>query len=103
MSAKIFVDSNSIFINEEQKQLVKNCLCKIGKEVLISTKKLPTGEYKSRWNRERIDTSALGYNDAQQLVVFSSNIPTYSVTAFWANGKFSNYEWKGLFQRTNKD
>ncbi len=44
-----------------------------------------------------------GYNNAQQLVVFSTNIPTYSITAFWANGDYGTHKWRGLFQRTVKD
>lgn len=70
---------------------------------MMSTKKLPAGEFKPRWSRERVEEGALGYNDAQQCVVFSTNIPTYSLTALWANGQFAGNEWRGLFQRTVKD
>ena len=48
-------------------------------------------------------TSALGYNDAQQMVVFYNNISTYSLIPFGANGVVNKREWKGLFQRTDKD
>jgi hypothetical protein len=64
---------------------------------------LETGEFKERWNELRVKEAVLGYNDAQQLVVFSTNIPTYSITAFWANGQYEGNDWEGLFQRTNKD
>ena len=66
-------------------------------------KKLENGEFKPRWDEKRVTDAALGYNDAQQFVVFSTNIPTYSITPFWANGRLGDREWVGLFQRTNKD
>lgn len=103
LSEKLFDDSSSIFIDNCQRKLVKNCLQDIGQQILVSSKKLSPEEYKPRWDEQRIQEAALGYNDAQQLVVFSSNIPTYSITAFWANGFYQGYRWEGLFQRTNKD
>lgn len=103
LSSKIF-ESNGVFSkNQKQKAVVMRCLSQIGEAVLDSTKKVDTETYKDRWSKDRVKTAALGYNDAQQMVVFYNNIPTYSLTAFWANGKVQKREWKGLFQRTNKD
>ena len=103
LSEKIFATDNSIFFNNEQKTLVEKWLTDIGYTILLSSKRKANGEYKPRWNEERIQEAALGYNNAQQLVIFSTNIPTYSITAFWANGDYGTHEWKGLFQRTVKD
>lgn len=103
LSSKVFDYNNSIFLNDKQRNVVLECLKTLGYEILLSTKRLPSGEFKPRWNEERVKEASLGYNDAQQLVVFSSNIPTYSITAFWANGTYQGRNWEGLFQRTNKD
>ena len=103
LSEKIFDTDSSVFLNNEQKELVEKWLAKIGYTVLLSSKRKIDGEYKPRWNEERIQEAALGYNNAQQLVVFSTNIPTYSITAFWANGDYGTHKWRGLFQRTVKD
>ena len=103
LSEKIFATDSSIFLNNEQKTLVEKWLTDIGYTILSSSKRKADGEYKPRWNEERIQEAALGYNNAQQLVIFSTNIPTYSITAFWANGDYETHEWKGLFQRTVKD
>lgn len=103
LSRKIFDMPQPFFTTAEQQEIVKKHLREIGCSILMSTKKLETGEYKSRWSEKRVTEAALGYNNAQQFVVFSTNIPTYSITAFWANGKLNGREWKGLFQRTIKD
>ena len=103
LSEKIFNIDNLIFSNENQKKIVEKWLTKIGYEILLSSKKISDEKYKPRWSEKRIREAALGYNDAQQLVVFSTNIPTYSITAFWANGNLGTHKWTGLFQRTVKD
>lgn len=89
------------FTDDNQTILVKTCLSKIGEQIMESIKKVD-GEYKPRWDGERITKAALGYNDAQQMVIFSNNVPTYTITAFWQNGVFGTNPWIGLFQRTDK-
>ena len=103
MSEKIFDEGTSNSLEPEDKEVLKKYLNDIGYELLNSAKKQKNGEYKTNWDEERVRSSALGYEDAQQLVVFNYNIPTYSITAFWANGYFKGHEWKGLFQRTVND
>lgn len=103
LSEKIFRTSNHIFSSMDQKIIVENKLFEIGCAILSSSKKKSDVEYKPRWSEKRIKESSLGYNDAQQLVIFSTNIPTYSITAFWANGKYGMHKWEGLFKRTIKD
>lgn len=103
LSKKIFDTNNTIFSSDQQRSTVKKWLTEIGYTILLSSKKKANGEYKSRWDENRIKEAALGYNDAQQLVVFSTNIPTYSITAFWANGDYKTHKWVGIFQRTVKD
>lgn len=103
LSQKVFDNIPPYFSSKDQCDITQKHLKQIGEDILMSTKKLPTGDFKSRWSKERIEEGALGYNDAQQCVVFSTNIPTYSLTALWANGQFAGNEWRGLFQRTVKD
>ena len=103
LSQKVFDNIPPYFSSKNQCDITQKHLKQIGEDVLMSTKKLPAGDFKSRWSKERIEEGALGYNDAQQCVVFSTNIPTYSLTALWANGEFAGNEWRGLFQRTVKD
>ena len=103
MQQKAFDETSKWFENAEQRQLVKQCFSKIGYEILLSVKK-ENGIYKSGWSEERIANGALGYNDAQQVGVLKSSVPTYTLTAFWfAGGKFYDREWIPLFIRTNKN
>jgi HD superfamily phosphohydrolase len=99
---KVFEPQTDIFSSEEQLLIVKRHLENIGYEVQKSAKSDENGKLKERWHEERIHNSALGYNDAQQIVIFDFNIPTYTLTALWQNGKYKGHEWRGLFQRTDK-
>jgi HD superfamily phosphohydrolase len=101
INKKVFEPQTNIFKSKEQLIIVEKYMKEIGYEVLKSTK-TEEGKFKKNWSEERINNSALGYNDAQQIVVFDFNIPTYSLTALWQNGTYKRREWKGLFQRTDK-
>ena len=101
ISRKFFDDIR--LYEDERQDIVKKYLKRAGQSILESTKKDKEGNYKERWSKERIEEAGLGYNDAQQIIVFNNNIPTYSLTALWANGKISGHKWEGLFQRTDKD
>ena len=102
LKEKVF-DRSDIFNSEENKRLLKDTLLEIGKSILATSKKID-GNYKERWDDNRVCNSSLGYNDAQQMIVFERNIPTYSLTAFWApNGKYKGSDWIALFRRTEKD
>lgn len=102
ISEKIFSESKSIFSSQSQKEIVERLLRDIGCQVQRSSKLTQTGELKDRWDENRIQQSALGYNDAQQMVIFDFNVPTYTLTPFWQNGLFNGKTWRGLFQRTDK-
>lgn len=101
LSRKI-LDQPNLFDSKKQQQLVKNFLSKVGYEVMQSIKKVD-GTYKPHWDEDRIKASALGYNDAQQMVFLKSSVPTYTITAFWQHGWCHGVEWKPLFRRTQKD
>lgn len=103
MAEKIFSDESEVFADVEQKQIVKKYLSEIGKEILTTAKSDTDGKLKENWSEERIDGSILGYNDAQQMVVLKSNVPTYTITSVWlAGGTYKGREWKPLFDRTEK-
>lgn len=68
--------------------------------MLIGEKAFEDGVQKPNWSNDRINNSVLGYNDAQQLIVFPWNTPTYTLTALWMCSK--KEEWYPLFQRIDK-
>lgn len=69
-------------------------------KMLIHEKAFKDGVQKSNWDDNRINNSALGYNDDQQLIIFPWNTPTYTMTALWLASKKEN--WYPLFQRIDK-
>ena len=94
-------NQNTIFESKEQRLLVKEALQDVGLAVMKSLK-MSNGECKQGWSHQRIEDAALGYNNAQQMVFLKSSVPTYTITAFWAEGTYKGFEWKPLFRRTNK-
>lgn len=90
------------FKNEEQRNLVKTVLQNVGLSVINSQKMINTTAYKEGWDLERAEKAALGYNDSQQMVFLKSSVPTYTITAFWEEGKYGEFEWKPIFRRTKK-
>ena len=85
--------------DEDAYQITKRYFEEAGK-LLINEKAFINGVQKSNWSDERINNSILGYNDAQQLIVFPWNTPTYTITALWLGSKSNN--WHPLFQRIDK-
>lgn len=84
---------------DSQPQVVREILEEVGLSLIESTKK-----DRPKWDDERIKAAALGYNEAKQMVILKSSIPTYTITAFWSEGTTSNgIEWKPLFRRTQKN
>lgn len=102
MNTKIFDLGNNILKDPKQSRDVKKHLKKVGTEILRSAKS-QDGILKSNWPDERIIKASLGYNDAQQMVILQSSVPTYTLTPFWlSNGTFCGKEWIPLFRRTIK-
>lgn len=52
------------------------------------------------WNKEKLDARLLGYGNTAQLLVFYYNVPTVTLTCFWASGDASG--WIPLFPRRSK-
>ncbi len=102
MMEKIFESESKYLIDDKQRTLVKECLNKIGLQIL-TTVKTEGEKYKEGWPRERVEQAALGYNDAQQFVITEASVPTYTITPFWLeNGLFQDKRWNPLFLRTEK-
>ncbi len=49
-----------------------------------------------QWTMERRRESALGFSDAQRLLVFPYNVPKTSLTLLWEKSRDS-FLWKPLF------
>lgn len=82
--------------------IVKKYLQKVG-EKLIGYKALDeNGERKENWTDTRMEQSVLGYNDAQQLIAFSWNTPTYTITPLWLRIDTNEFKWIPLFPRIEK-
>lgn len=104
MAEKLFSDASEVFVDKEQKRIVEKFLGEIGKEILTTAKSDRDGKLKDNWSEERIENSKLGYNDAQQMVILKSNVPTYTITSIWlAGGKYKGRVWNPLFDRTDKE
>lgn len=94
---KYFADNLS-----EEKQVLKKYLEKAG-ECLIKTKAYDEhGKQRENWKDSRIEAARLGYEDAQQLIAFSWNTPTYTMTPLWMKSKQSDIMWFPLFPRIDK-
>lgn len=92
-----------IYEEEQAKNsVVKKYLQKVGRK-LINFKALDEGgNRKDNWSDERIEQSILGYNDAQQLIVFTWNTPTYTFTPLWLRVDTEELKWIPLFPRIDK-
>lgn len=87
---------------ENEQEIVKRYMEQAG-QCLIDRKAVDEeGRRKPGWTDERMQKSLLGYNDAQQLVAFSWNTPTYTMTPLWMGMDDSDFKWIPLFPRINK-
>jgi hypothetical protein len=68
--------------NEELRDAMSMC-CETGRQL---------------WNEE----NALGFEDSQQLIVFSHNIPNNTLPIFWKRGLYNGQPWVPLFERPGK-
>ena len=87
---------------EDKYPIAKKYFKKVGEKLIEIKSKSKNGEYKEHWPEERRMTSHLGYNDAQQLIVFPWNTPTYSLTALWLSAEDTDFKWFSLFTRQDK-
>lgn len=99
---KLF-DDNILNFTTEDNLLIRQALHEAGRKALLSKHfNADKNQFDVDWGYDRIDKFALGYNNSQQMVVFESNIPTYSLCAFWTKPQDETAKWTGLFRRTVK-
>lgn len=91
---------DEVINSNEKKQIVKKYFEAAGKMLMEEKAHTKSGGFKSGWNKERLEESVLGYKNAQQLIVFPWNTPTYTLTALWMSSRKNN--WVSLFQRIDK-
>ncbi len=78
------------WLNEEEREDMKAFCADIGYQVLAKR-----AESKS-WKEDRRRESALGFSDAQRLLVFPYNVPKTSLTMLWEKSGDS-FVWEPLF------
>lgn len=87
---------------EESLGLVKSYFEAAGKMLIEQKAYDENGKRKQHWTDQRMQDSVLGYNDAQQLIVFAWNTPTYTMTPLWMGSNREGKEWYPLFPRIDK-
>lgn len=83
-------------------ELVKNYFIKASQKIMYYKSHDESGNWKKNWNEERVFNSLLGYENAQQLIVYPWNTPTFTITPLWLPCNKDVFSWKPLFQRIDK-
>lgn len=95
--------TGSIFSSIEEKRITEWWLKYIGERILLSKRSSKTKTfYGYDWSKNKVKNASLGYNNAQQKVVFYYNTPTYTITPLWCSGTVDNTYWRALFKRNSK-
>ena len=99
---KIF-SAQADFENDAVLEAARGAFAAIGRQLLQPL----AGADPVRWNDERVQRSGLGYDDAQQGIVFTWNTPVYTLTPLWRGGSVrangsDTFEWFALFPRDEK-
>lgn len=87
---------------DEEYQILRRYFEAAGRLLIEQKATDEDGNRKDSWSDKRMADSVLGYNDAQQLIVFAWNTPTYTLTPLWMQGKILDSEWIPLFPRIDK-
>jgi HEAT repeat protein len=87
-----FDPTSGVFPDSEQRSEAERMCREIG-ECLLSDK---------NWPSLKRHDHALGYGNAQKLVVFFYNVPTTTLPIFWKGGMYSGIPWFPLFPRREK-
>lgn len=83
---------NYIWQSNSQREAIKNFLSEVGESILT-----PRAEGK-KWSDERLKESALGFSNAQLLLVFEHNVPKSTLTPLWESGPYNeDNSWIPLF------
>lgn len=82
--------------------VIKKYFQKIGRDLIVSKAYDENGNLRPRWTESRINESYLGYENAQQTIIFPWNTPVFNITALWLKCNNSNLRWFPLFPRVDK-
>jgi HD superfamily phosphohydrolase len=88
----IFSGKNSKFQHPKLNEL-RDFVYNVAKEIVVETEKK---------SPEEAEIKALGYNNAEAMIVFPYNCPTMTVTALWIRGKRQGVEWIPLIERARR-
>ena len=86
----------------EEQEVLKKYLRLAGEKLIKTRIYNEDGTQKETWKDDRVQNSFLGYEDAQQLIAFAWNTPTYTFTALWMRPQNDEFRWFPLFPRINK-
>ena len=90
-SSKVFEPLGPVgWLNEEEREDMKVFCADVGYQVLAKRAK------SKLWDEDRRRQSALGFSDAQRLLVFPYNVPKTSLTLLWERSSDS-FRWEPLF------
>lgn len=78
------------WLNEEEREDMKQFCAEVGYQTLAKRAQ------SKNWTDERRRESALGFSDAQRLLVFPYNVPKTTLTLLW-EGSRDSYLWEPLF------
>ncbi len=81
------------FDSKEEREFAKALCHNIGYQLLKD----------ERWPEEKRLKRSLGYGDSQKLIVFSHNVPTYTLPILWKKGIYNGKKWEPLFLRRKKE
>lgn len=86
----------------EEKRVLKRYLERAGERLIKTRAYDKNGRQREKWPDSRIEAARLGYEDAQQLIAFAWNTPTYTITPLWMKPKQPQVTWFPLFPRIDK-
>lgn len=90
-SSKVFEPLGPVgWLNDEEREDMKEFCAEVGYQVLAKRAE------SKQWTVERRRESALGFSDAQRLLVFPYNVPKTSLTLLWETSRDS-FLWEPLF------
>lgn len=99
---KPYLDNLEILGEKNKISVIKRYFQKAGEDLIKCRAYDSEGVLKENWSDSRIKESTLGYENAQQLIVFPWNCPTYTITALWMSASNSKFVWNPLFPRIDK-
>ena len=77
---------------DKNKLKLKEFLTDVGRQLVASRSIV-------KYQGEKPENHALGYNNRQSMVIFPNSVPTMTITALWCDGVYNGRKWKPLIPR----